>query len=228
VNVASSQSSLVKFSLIDEDSHYCFSYSDVPIYKGDIQMELYRITSMIQLIHLATGEEWRPESIRLIMPQTKAADASLLLTKSKIAFSQTDSAISIQSNFLQLPVKLKSTRKTDSDNNNRADQNSDFASSIRNIINTYSQTKIISIEETAGIADMSVRTLQRRLTDNGLKFNTLINEAKFTHAKDKLQDIQAPVSEVAKSLGYSDAAHFTRAFHRWSGNSPTEYRKRIK
>ncbi len=229
--VASSQSSLVKFSLIDEDSHYCFSYSDIPIYKGDIQMELYRITSMIQLIHLATGEEWRPESIRLVMPQTKAVDASLLLTKSKIAFSQTDSAISIQNDFLQLPVKLKSTRKTDSDNNNNnnnhADQNADFASSIRNIINTYSQTKIISIEETAGIADMSVRTLQRRLTDNGLKFNKLINEAKFEHAKDKLQNSQTPIKKIAESLGYSDAAHFTRAFHRWSGVSPSVFRKKV-
>jgi len=224
--VASSQSSLVKFSLIDEDSHYCFSYSDVPIYKGDIQMELYRITSMIQLIHLATGDEWRPESIRLIMPQNKAVDASLLLTKSKIAFSQKDSAISIQNDFLQLPVKLKSTRKTDTDNNNRADQNADFASSIRNIINTYSQTKIISIEETAGIADMSVRTLQRRLTDNGLKFNELLSQAKYEHAKEMLRDSQTPITEIAESLGYSDAAHFTRAFHRWSGVSPTAFRKK--
>ena len=75
---------------------------------------------------------------------------------------------------------------------------------------------------------MSARTLQRRLTDNGLKFNELINEAKFAHAKDKLQDVQVPISQVAESLGYSDAAHFTRAFHRWSGGSPTTYRKNIK
>ena len=225
--IASSQSSLVKFSLINEGSHYYFSYSDVPIYNGDIQMELYRITSMIQLIHLATGEEWRPESIRLIMPQTKAVDASLLLTKSNIAFLQKDSAISIQSNLLQLPVKVKSTGKTESDNNNHANENTDFSNSIRNIINTYSLTKNTSIEETAEIVEMSVRTLQRRLKANGLKFNDLLNEAKFDHAKEKLHDTQTPIKDIAESLGYSDAAHFTRAFHQWSGKSPTDYRKEI-
>jgi AraC-like DNA-binding protein len=222
--VASSQSSLVKFSLIDEDSHYSFSYSDRPIYKGDIQMELYRLTSMIQLIQLATGEKWRPEYIRFNMPQTKAVNASPLLTKSNLAFSQTDSAISIQNDLLQLPVKLKNTGKIISDNNNHAGKNIDFADSIRNIINTYSQTNNISIEETAGIIDMSVRTLQRRLSDHGLHFNELLNDAKFAHAKTKLQDSQMPIMEIAKSLGYSDAAHFTRAFHNWSGISPTAFR----
>jgi len=75
---------------------------------------------------------------------------------------------------------------------------------------------------------MTPRTLQRRLTDNGLKFNELISEAKFGHAKDKLRDIQSPISEIAESLGYSDSAHFTRAFHRWSGVSPSEFRKKLK
>jgi AraC-like DNA-binding protein len=67
----------------------------------------------------------------------------------------------------------------------------------------------------------------RHLTDNGLKFNELLNQAKFEHAKNMLRDNIEPITEIARSLGYSDAAHFTRAFHRWSENSPTEYRKRI-
>jgi AraC-like DNA-binding protein len=225
--VASSQSSLVKFSLIDEDSRYSFSYSDIPIYKGDIQMELYRITSMIQLVQLATGEEWLPESIRLIMPQTKAVDASLLLTKSKIVFSQTDSAISIQSDLLQLPVKLENTNKTKTDDD-QSDINIQFSNSIRQIIHSYTLTKNISIKEVADIADLSVRTLQRRLADDGLNFNTLHNEAKFAHAKEKLQNTQISITEIANSLGYSGGApHFTRAFHSWSGITPTAFRKRI-
>ena len=53
-----------------------------------------------------------------------------------------------------------------------------------------------------------------------------INQAKFDHAKEKLRNSQMPITEIAESLGYSDAAHFTRAFHRWSGVSPSVFRKK--
>ena len=72
---------------------------------------------------------------------------------------------------------------------------------------------------------MSVRTLQRRLSDHGLHFNELLSEAKFTHAKMKLKTTEMSVIEVARSLGYSDAAHFTRAFKRWAGVTPSDFRK---
>jgi AraC-like DNA-binding protein len=222
--VSSGQSSSTIFTLIDEGSHFNFCYSNTLLYKGDIQMELYRITSMIQLVQLATGAEWRPETINLVMPKTETVDACPLLTKSEIRFSQPVSTISIPADFLQLPVYINIPGKIKTVNNKQADLNSEFSKSIRQIINTYTLTKNVSIEEIADITDMSVRTLQRRLTDCGLKFNELLNQAKFDHAKEKLQDTQMPIIDIAKSLGYSDPAHFTRAFHRWSGSSPTDFR----
>ena len=222
--IASHQSSHGSFSLIKRRSHYSFSYKGSPLVKGDVQMELYRITCMIQLVQLACDAEWRPEIIHLNQPESKVVNASPLLVQSKLSFSQPDSSISIPAELLQLPVHLdiplKSRTCTDAD----ADENSDFANSIRNIINTYSRTTNISIEEAADIAGMSVRTLQRRLSDHGLRFNELLNEAKFAHAKAKLKDTKMPITEIAKSLGYPDPAHFTRAFHNWSGMSPTKYR----
>ena len=191
-------------------------------------MELYRITSMIQLIQLATGAEWRPETIRLIIPKTKAADSCQLLTSSNISFSQTNTAVSIETSLLELPVQLEIPKTILANNysNSDADANIEFTDSIRQILKTYTQTKSISIEELADITDLSVRSLQRRLKANDLKFNDLLNEAKFDHAKEKLHDTQIPIKEIAESLGYSDAAHFTRAFHQWSGMSPTDFRKR--
>ena len=222
--IASQQSSHGSFSIIDKASHYNFSYKGSSLIKGDIQMELYRITGMIQLVQLASGAEWRPESIHLNQAKSKVIDASPLLTKSKITFSHPYSSISMPAEILQWPVHLEIPVKTHIGGIADADKNNDFANSIRNIISTYSRTKNISIEETADIAEMSVRTLQRRLSDHGLHFNELLNEAKFTHAKAKLKDTNMPIMEIAKSLGYSDPAHFTRAFHNWSGMSPTAFR----
>ena len=225
--VASGQSSPVIFSLKDEDTHFSFCYTNTLQFKGEIQMELYRITSMIQLIQLAASAVWRPETIRLKMPASNIVDASPLLSDSEIRFSQADSAIFIQKDFLQLPVQIEILESIKTDKTDQADLNIEFVKSILQIVRTYALTNNTSLEKIADAINMSPRTLQRRLTDNGLKFNELINEAKFAHAKNKLQDIQVPISKVAESLGYSDAAHFTRAFRRWSGVSPTVYKKRL-
>jgi AraC-like DNA-binding protein len=223
--IASSQSSSVLFTLVDEGSYFSFCYTNTLFYKGDIQMELYRISSMIQLVQLATSIQWRPEAVRLEMPEIEIANACPLLAKSEIAFLQPDSAISIPPNLLQLPVHMDIPLSLKTDDNIQADLYTGFDDAIDQIIKTYSVTKNTSIEEIAEVADTSVRTLQRRLKDKGLKFNDLLNRAKYIHAKQKLQDTQMSIKEISESLGYSDPAHFSRAFQRWSGFSPTKFRK---
>lgn len=222
--VASGQSSPVIFSVKDGSSGTSFCYTNTLLFKGEIQMELYRITSMIQLVQLAASAVWRPEIIRLKMPKSDIVKASPLLSGSKIIFSQTDSAISIPNSFLQLPVQINIPEFIDKDDKEQADLNIEFVKSIHQIVSTYTKTNNTSLEEIADATNMTPRTLQRRLTDNGLKFHDLLNEAKFEHAKEKLRGGQMPITEIAKSMGYSDAAHFTRAFHRWSGVSPTNFR----
>ncbi|MEA2080037.1 MAG: AraC family transcriptional regulator ligand-binding domain-containing protein, partial [Pseudomonadota bacterium] len=183
--VASGQSSPVIFSVKDEGSHFSFCYTNTLLFKGEIQMELYRITSMIQLVQLAASSVWRPETIRLIMPKSDIVYASPLLSESEIRFSQADSAISIPNNFLQLPVQINIPEFIEHNDKEQADLNIEFVKSIRQIIDTYTATNNTSIEEIADATNLSVRTLQRRLTDNGLKFHDLLNEAKFEHAKEK-------------------------------------------
>ena len=225
--VASGQSSPVIFSVKDEGTNTSFCYTNTLHFKGEIQMELYRITSMIQLVQLAASAVWRPEITRLKMHESDVVNASPLLRDSKIKFSQTDSAITIPKNFLQLPVQINIPEYINTENIEQADLNIEFVKSIRQIINTYTLTNNASLEEIADATNLSARTLQRRLTDNGLKFHDMLDQAKFEHAKDKLQNSQTPITKIAESLGYSDAAHFTRAFHRWSGVSPTQFRKNL-
>ena len=228
-DIASSQSSHVSFTLVDQDSHYEFNYFDQPlVYNGDIQMELYRITSMIQLVQLATGPEWFPESIRLTIPETSVVNASPLLAKSNIRFSQGNSAFPIPSELLYFPVSVDAPKVRNLGKSVGTDLNAEIANAIRQIINTYTLATHIEIEEVARLADMSVRTLQRQLKQGGLRFNDLLNQAKFEHAKKMLVDPEMSIKAAAQSLGYSDPAHFTRAFRRWSGLSPTGYRKKLK
>jgi AraC-like DNA-binding protein len=127
--------------------------------------------------------------------------------------------------LLQLPIHLKTHSKVKTGSDRQPGLSSEFANSIRQIIGAYASGKDATIKDIAELADMSVRTLQRRLADNELKFNDLLNQARYGHAKQKLQNSRLPVAEIAKSLGYSDPAHFTRAFRRWYGLSPTDFRR---
>lgn len=223
--VASSQVSAVVFDLKRDRSYCWFRYSQKPFYKNDVQMELYRITSMIELVQLATGTNWRPEQIHLLIPKTGVLESCALLDESKISFSKPRMALSFRPELLSLPIEIKFDSKTNSATGRPQALNSEFANSIRQIISSYVSRTQIKIEDIAIVADISVRTLQRHLAEDGLKFNDLLNQARYEAAKDKLSNSRLQVAEIAKSLGYSDPAHFNLAFRRWSELSPTGFRK---
>jgi AraC-like DNA-binding protein len=103
----------------------------------------------------------------------------------------------------------------------------DFVASIREAIETLScGENYPTIRRTAGFVGMSVRTLQRRLAQAGASYHMLIAQARFATAAAVLERTDAKILELALDLGYSDHANFTRAFRRWAGCAPREYRSR--
>jgi AraC-like DNA-binding protein len=74
---------------------------------------------------------------------------------------------------------------------------------------------------------MSPRTLQRRLRDHGIQFNDVLDERRFEAAKSYLAPGDIAASEVAYLLGFADPSSFNRAFKRWSGQTPINYRRRV-
>ena len=83
----------------------------------------------------------------------------------------------------------------------------------------------VSIEAVAKSVDIPVRTLQRRLSANDVTFRSLLNECRFEQALELLRDGRYSVAEVSACLGYSDPAHFARAFRRWSRSTPSDFVK---
>jgi AraC-like DNA-binding protein len=80
-----------------------------------------------------------------------------------------------------------------------------------------------SVAELLGV---TTRTLQRRLSAEGLTFVAVVARARLDVARRMLDDPARKVIDVALDLGYSDPAHFTRAFARWTGLAPREFRRR--
>ena len=71
---------------------------------------------------------------------------------------------------------------------------------------------------------MSGRTLQRRLEALGVAYSDLVDEIRYAISTSYLADRELALCEVAYLLGFADPSSFTRAFKRWTGQTPTEYR----
>jgi AraC-like DNA-binding protein len=74
----------------------------------------------------------------------------------------------------------------------------------------------------------SERTLQRRLKDAGRSFAEILDATRRDLASRYLADEKLAVYEVAFLLGYAETSSFHRAFKRWTGEGPQEYRSRLR
>ncbi len=73
---------------------------------------------------------------------------------------------------------------------------------------------------------MSERSLRRRLAEEGVSLSELKDELRLQLAIELLRDTRLTMEDIAESLAFSDAASFRRAFRRWTGEAPQDYRDR--
>jgi len=84
---------------------------------------------------------------------------------------------------------------------------------------------IATLDEVAQALGVSTRTLRRKLDHENTSFRTLVDDERRQVALQLLRASEMKLDELAIHLGYTDTASFTRAFRRWMGSSPGEYRK---
>lgn len=86
----------------------------------------------------------------------------------------------------------------------------------------------LSFNQVAVTLRMSPRTLKRRLAESGVRFSDLIEKARRERALLLLRSPELSLDEIADKLGYSTLSNFTRAFRRWTGLTPSVYRRRVR
>jgi AraC-like DNA-binding protein len=82
-----------------------------------------------------------------------------------------------------------------------------------------------SLTEAAGKLAMSRSTLIRRLADEGLAFQDVLDQTRRELACWYLRETEMPIISVAERLGYIDPSNFSRSFRRWQGTAPLQYRQ---
>ena len=86
--------------------------------------------------------------------------------------------------------------------------------------------RLLSLEECAARLGISPRTLRRRLEGRGMSYQGIVDDVRAGLARSYLESSRLSVEAIAERLGFSEPTSFSRAFRRWTGMSPREFRKR--
>jgi AraC-like DNA-binding protein len=109
------------------------------------------------------------------------------------------------------------------------ERKADIVATVRHaLIETFGTDKPFDLETIAETVSMSARSLQWRLGQHETTYERLLTEARRDVAERMLLESQAPMTEIAGHLRFSELSAFTRAAHRWFGMSPTEYRRKLR
>jgi len=103
-----------------------------------------------------------------------------------------------------------------------------YLSRLQVVLRSYLAEGYIPQQFAAELMNTSVSTLARRLSFYGLTYGALIDEIRYSVAKEKLSVPHARIGEVAQHVGFKDQSDFARMFRRVGGLSPKEYRNSVQ
>lgn len=194
---------------------------------GRHQADLYTLVVTIGMLRRFAGDGWVPQEISLSATDRRFIGDCHVFGDAKIRLGQSHSSFTIPNELLLRPIRSAvgatgSAPEAKGLTNRSMPQG--FVASIETLAVELLKAQACRIDTLAEAAGLTTRTLQRRLSDNGLSYSALVAETRRRLAADWLSRTELSVREIAMTLGYTDPANFTRAFRRTTGTSPRQYR----
>ena len=95
---------------------------------------------------------------------------------------------------------------------------------VRQVVAQQLSDDVPTLSGVAEALGMGARTLQRRLADEGQSFQSAVDAARRELSRQLLRETDYSLAEIAFLTGFAEQSGFTRAFKRWSGQTPRSYR----
>jgi AraC-like DNA-binding protein len=192
-----------------------------------LQVELYVLEMMLQTIRLGAGPGWQPREMRLQSEERPGLRDAGALSPIAVRYGSATTAIPIPRRLLGAAVARGGNGRDRAPAPGPATPAlaTDFTGSLRQLLATYLADGPPRIQVVARAARCSVRTLQRHLHAAGLSYSRLVEDVRLSAAADNLREPGPKLVDIAFDAGYSDQANFTRAFRRWAGVPPSQFRR---
>jgi AraC-like DNA-binding protein len=189
-----------------------------------------RVMLILNLLRVAAGPDCYPSRIDLQMRRPASLAAFRALCGARIRFEQPATAVTFPRSLLRQPLPRRAfgSSRRESSTWKASAPADDFPGSLVQVASVLSSPGYPQIGPTANAMGMSVRSLQRRLADVGTSYKRLLTHERLAAAAHLLERGNTRILDIALDLGYSDHAHFTRAFRRWTGTAPREFRRELR
>ena len=191
------------------------------------QIGWYGILTLIGMARVFLGSEWRPNEIGIMVSHPPSRFIREQFAGTRIRLAQPYSWIALDNTQLSLPPPGHQDAASESVYLRHEALSPDFIGSLKQVLHSYVCEKQLTVDFITEACDMSKRSLQRRLAENGTHYSAVLDEVRFDVAKRMLRDGNKSISNISELLGYSDATHFARAFRRIAGIAPNRYRQQF-
>ncbi|MDQ0316119.1 AraC family transcriptional regulator [Amorphus orientalis] len=220
-----------RVDVIDRGSHVLWRYIPPALDAVNHHHSDHVIIPMVEFARVYLGRRWAPKWIEVNYPRD--ADAHLIEEKLQIPVrfgcegvglpvAHADLGVQSQIDFAQTRRVVTLREVVGEAVLANAPEPARAISAILAMRLLDGET---DIEGTASLAGLSVRGLQRRLMQKGYTYREVVDAARKARAVRLLADTNMSVTAIGLSLGYDDHASFTRAFGRWTGSAPFNYRR---
>jgi AraC-like DNA-binding protein len=215
-------------TLAGDRARFCRRFRDVT--STSRQIDLFTVAVMINLVRVVAGPDWTPSRIELQSAGACTLRERGVLADAAIGVGGPVTSIEVPRRLLSrrlapLPAALAAPSAMSLTAWQRGAPPRDFMRSFEVLLAGLLESERSDVRAAADAGGLTVRSLQRRLAENGLTFSKLVDDVRSRTALSMLDQPAVKIIDVAVALGYSDAAHFTRAFRRWHSLGPLEYRR---
>lgn len=186
------------------------------------------VAVMCNMLRELCGPAWKPDEARFAHRRPEEVAPFRQFFRAPLRFDAEQYAVVFSTTCLTRPLPetdpaLRRLLQKEVDAL-EARHGGEFPEQVRSVLRSSLLTGHASAEEVAALFSMHSRTLGRHLAGSGSGFRQLVDEGRFEIARQMLEDSAMDVSQIAGMLDYADASAFTRAFRRWSGTTPAQWR----
>lgn len=181
------------------------------------------------LLKMLLGSNWQPTGVHFRHGSGSSPQAYNRILGLTPQFNSTINGWVFEARLLELPLSDSDSRLHSlmRDHLEKMDELSprELPGYVQHLMKNFLPNGRVTIDQLADYMMLSPRSLQRYLNEEGTSFQTLLDSTRQNMAERYLQESSISLTQLAGILGYSDLAAFSRAFQRWYGVSPRQWRK---
>ncbi len=227
LNAMLQTATVLKLERFGTVAHWSIELFD-PASEGRYQHELLALCYMLDILRFHAGPDWSPDLVLTTGPKWAHKGALELLYRAGVLTGQPMPAIRFDARLLacRRPHRAAGTDCDAADNAAEPSIPGDgddlgiiAAVTALSLLNGYPR-----LDWVASKLGVTRRSLQRRLNGCGTSFAHLVERTLRERAEALAVQPGVTLTAIAFELGYSDTAHFSRAFKKWTGMNPSAYR----